>query len=467
MEGIPRPRTTSPMTSTLAFHPPSVRSFLHPLLLSLAVARAELVAFDLDLLPMPPSASVNHSSPYNEDGLRLESSSFSFFVVGPISPSFTGVKAFIPATFSSGQAITLQLYSPTGRFFAVRSATIHPYIAGQSTNVAFTRFFNGNGSTQVHATGTSLAGTTVSFNSNFERVGNLTWQMTSSGGVYQRFQISRIVVEFEGTATTSSFTVAEAAGTVAVPVALDSPRSTDTTVNWEVTALTATQPADFTLPGAAATGTLTIPAGQTTGYVNVPIVNDTTVESPETFRVRFTSPSTGVLFPSGNGFIDATVTIASDDGVTTFPNWMAAHGLTNAAAAADADPNGDGIPNIESWLFRLNPAGPNPPAWLSRRAAMSGGATDPGLTLTVPTPLPSDVRIIFAQSTDLGGWSEQARRTGFGLGSVWTGSASSRVIESNGTAGRTITLRAGLPSGRRPKLFLRNTYEHAAGGGAS
>lgn len=454
------------MTFTLAFLSRSTRSFLF-LLPVLATLRAEIVEFDLDQVPMPTSCSVGLALPHNEQGLRLESSVSSCFVVGPISNAFTGVKAFTPATLSSGQPVTMQLYSPAGRFFAVRSATIHPYVNGQAVNIGFTRIFNGNGSTQSQSTGTALAGTTVTFNSNFNRVGNLSWQMTSSGGIYQRFQISRIVIEFDGILTTSSFTVAEAAGTAAVPIQLDSPRTTDTTVNWEVTGLTASQPGDFTFPGGSATGTVTIPAGQTVGFVNVPIVNDSSNESPETFRVRYTTTATGVFFPGGNGFLDATVTIASDDGVTTFPNWMTAHGLTSTAADPDADPNGDGISNIECWLFRLNPAGPNPPAWLERRAVMSGGSNDPGLTFLVPTPLPSDVRIILSQSTDLGAWTEQTRRTGFGLGSLWSGSGSSRVIESSSPAGRAITLRASVPVGRRAKLFLRNVYEHVPGGGSS
>lgn len=454
------------MTSTLAFLSRSTRPFLL-LLPALTTLRAELVEFDLDQVAMPTLGSVALALPYNEQGLRLESSVSTCFVVGPFSNGFTGVKAFTPATLSSGQPVTMSISSPTGRFFAVRSATIHPYINGQAANIMFTRIFNGSTSAQIQPTGTALAGTTVTFNSNFNRCGNLSWQMTSTGGIYERFQISRIVVEFEGTLTTSSFMISEAAGTAEVPIQLDSPRTTDTTVNWEVTGLTATQPGDFTFPGGSSTGTLTIPAGQAVGFVNVPIVNDSTNESPETFRVRYTTSAPGVRFPGGNGFLDATVTIASDDGVTSFPNWMTAHGLTSTAADPDADPNGDGISNIECWLFRLNPAGPNPPAWLERRAVMRGGGNDPGLTFLVPTPLPSDVRIIFSQSTDLGAWTEQTRRTGFGLGSLWSGSGSARVIESSSPAGRAITLRASLPVGRRPKLFLRNVYEHVPGGGAS
>ncbi len=458
------------MTSTLAFLPHSARSFLLKLpalaMGAAAVSRAEIVNFDLDSLPIPIGSFSPHSTPHDEQGLRLTSSTSGITLVGPLSSSFTGTKAYFPTLLGSS-TITMQLFSPTGRRFTVKSATIHPFYAGASATIPFTGTWGGFGYFQSHATGTALAGTTVTFNSNFQRIGNLSWQMTYSGGLYNRFQISSIVVEFDGTLTTAPLTVAEAAATAQVPIILDSPRTTDTTLTWEVTAETATQPADFTFPGGSSAGTVTIPAGQTVAFVNVPIVNDATNESPETFRVSFTSPPTGVVFPASAGIINAVVTIASDDGVTTFPNWMAAHGLTSTAAAADADPNGDGIPNIECWLFRLNPAGPNPPAWLLRRAVMNGGSADPGLRFVVPTPLPSDVRIIFSQSTDLGVWTEQTRRTGFALGSSWTGSGSARVIESSGSSGRTITPRASIPTGSRPRVFLRNTYEHVSGGGAS
>lgn len=431
------------------------------------VSRAEIVNFDLDALPIQTGLFTSQTTPYDEQGLRLSSSTGGISLIGSSNNSFCGTMAYIPYLLGS-TSITMQLFSPTGRRFTVKSATIHPYHSGASATIPFIGGWGGNLYSQSHATGTALAGVTVNFNSNFQRVGNLTWQMTYSGGVYNRFQISSIVVEFDGEMTTpAAITVAEAAGMATVPIHLDSPRSTDTTVTWEVTAETATPPADFAFPGGSSAGTITIPAGQTMAFVNVPIINDTTNESPETFRVSFTAPSAGVLFPGSAGIINAVVTIASDDGVTTFPNWMAAHGLTSTAASAEADPNGDGISNIECWLFRLNPAGPNPPAWLARRAVMHGGSADPGLRFVVPTPLPSDVRIVFSQSTDLGAWTEQTRRTGFALGSLWTGSGWARVIESSGSSGRTITLRASVPTSARPRVFLRNTYEHVSGGGAS
>jgi hypothetical protein len=97
---------------------------------------------------------------------------------------------------------------------------------------------------------------------------------------------------------------------------------------------------------------------------------------------------------------------------------------------------------------------------------MSGGATDPGLTFFVPNPLPSDVKMSLFQTTDLTSWSEQTRRTGFAFGSLWAGSGASRVLETSGQSGRTITLRASAPTGARPKLFLQNKYEYSPPSGS-
>lgn len=146
--------------------------------------------------------------------------------------------------------------------------TLHPYTAGTAVNVAFTGWFNGNGWSQAHSTGTAPAGSTVTFNSNFNRIGNLQWQMQAVGGVYQRFQISSIVVEFDGVLSTpSEIVVNEAAGTASIPIRLAHPRTTDTELIREVSGLTASAGSDFTLPGSANFAPIIIPAGQTVAYV--------------------------------------------------------------------------------------------------------------------------------------------------------------------------------------------------------
>lgn len=455
------------MKSPLISQDTTINRFFAAALCLATTASAEIVNFNFQNFPVPSGESAFVSLPYNEEGLRLAAAvnNVGCATFGPASSRYPGTKAMVPAAFATGEDVVYQLFSPTGRLFAVRSLTLHPPVSGVARNVTFTRFLNGSGMSQTHTTGTALSGNTITFNANFDRMGNFEFRHVRVGGVYQSFQISSIVVEFDGVLSTpTQIMAAEAAGTVNVPIRLAHPRTTDTPLTWTISSISATQGTDYTLPGGNSTATIIIPAGQTTADLQIPIVNDTTVESVETFRVTFTSNTVAAAFAGGatNGQCD--VKIASDDGVTTFPNWMTAHGLTSGAAAPDADPNNDGISNIESWLLRLNPAGPNPQAWLSRRATFAGGSTDPKLTLFIPSPLPTDVLIAFSESTTLGSWSEQTRRTGFGIGSLWTGTGASRVIESGNLTGRTVTLRASVPTGPRLRLFLRNTYEYVSSG---
>lgn len=101
------------MTPTLTFLCRPSRSFLVLLpavvMLPPATLRAEIVEFNLDQVPMPASGSVAIASPQNEQGLRLENNSGGFFVVGPTSQSFTGVKAFVPAILIASQPVNMQL----------------------------------------------------------------------------------------------------------------------------------------------------------------------------------------------------------------------------------------------------------------------------------------------------------------------------------------------------------------------
>jgi hypothetical protein len=80
------------------------------------------------------------------------------------------------------------------------------------------------------------------------------------------------------------------------------------TFTTSVTLSTATSGTDFT----PTTGTLTIPAGQTSGSFSVPIIGDTAVEPNETVVVQFGTPTGATLATP-----TATGTIIDDDGPAT------------------------------------------------------------------------------------------------------------------------------------------------------
>ena len=92
---------------------------------------------------------------------------------------------------------------------------------------------------------------------------------------------------------------------LAFTVTLSSASNTDVTVKYATANGTATAGSDYT----ATNGTLTIPAGQTTGQIKVPVGGDTVDEGDETLTLTLTEPE-GATLADG----EATGTITDDDG---------------------------------------------------------------------------------------------------------------------------------------------------------
>ena len=100
---------------------------------------------------------------------------------------------------------------------------------------------------------------------------------------------------------------AEDASPLAFTVSLAAVGGLDVSVDYETSNGTATAGSDYT----RTSGTLTIPAGRTSGTIEVPILQDTTVEGDETFTVTLTRPADEILAITGT---EATGTIKDDDG---------------------------------------------------------------------------------------------------------------------------------------------------------
>ncbi|PZX41166.1 Calx-beta domain-containing protein, partial [Nonlabens dokdonensis] len=106
--------------------------------------------------------------------------------------------------------------------------------------------------------------------------------------------------------TIGNVTVTEGTDAIAtVPVSIDNPSSVDTVVSITTVDNTAEDPSDYT----STTVTATIPAGQTTVDVTIPIIDDNVGEPTEDFNVNGTvvSGNTSNTDPSG------TVTVLDDD----------------------------------------------------------------------------------------------------------------------------------------------------------
>ncbi|NEP13050.1 MAG: DUF4347 domain-containing protein [Symploca sp. SIO2C1] len=95
-------------------------------------------------------------------------------------------------------------------------------------------------------------------------------------------------------------TVDEAAGIATFTVSLDQASGRNVRVDFNTTAGTAVTPDDFT----NTTGTLIIAAGQTSGLISVPIINDLLSEGDETFTVNLSNAvNATIVDPQGLGTI--------------------------------------------------------------------------------------------------------------------------------------------------------------------
>ena len=100
----------------------------------------------------------------------------------------------------------------------------------------------------------------------------------------------------------------EGAGALPVAITLDQPSGRNITVDYRLASGTATAGDDYT----DASGTLTIPAGQTRSTLRVALIDDDDSEGPETLTVMLSNPQ--------NAFVsdrDALLTIVDDEGLPT------------------------------------------------------------------------------------------------------------------------------------------------------
>ena len=103
----------------------------------------------------------------------------------------------------------------------------------------------------------------------------------------------------------ADITLFEDKGPAQFTVSLSHASAKEITVGYRTADGTATQPADYTFTS----GTLTIAAGDNSGTISVPIVNDIAEEEDETFTVELVSPTNATILDQ-----EATANIRDDDG---------------------------------------------------------------------------------------------------------------------------------------------------------
>lgn len=128
-------------------------------------------------------------------------------------------------------------------------------------------------------------------------------------------------------------TVTEEDGSASVPISIDSPSSTDTIISITTTDNSAIDPNDYT----TTTVTATIPAGQLSIYVSIPIADDNVGEPTEDFTINGIVAVGNTINNSDSG----TITIIDDD--------------TPAMTISDASVNED-VGNADVVISITNPS---------------------------------------------------------------------------------------------------------------
>jgi len=129
----------------------------------------------------------------------------------------------------------------------------------------------------------------------------------------------------------ASSVVAEAAGSVDLTVNLSAASAADVTVDYATTDGTATAGADYT----ATSGTLTLPAGQLSGTITVPILDDAVFEGDEDFSLTLSNPQGATLgTPAAS-----TITITDDEGLPDLSFSAASSVVAEAAGSVDLTVN--------------------------------------------------------------------------------------------------------------------------------
>jgi hypothetical protein len=188
----------------------------------------------------------------------------------------------------------------------------------------------------VPVVGTTVPEADETFTVNLSNATNATLLVAQGTGTIQNHQVSVTI----GDATLSDDGDPGSSTHLVFPVTLSAAATFDVTVSWATAPGGSTTPATAGTDYLASSGTLTIPAGQTTGSIAVPVLGDVTNEPAKTFLVKMSGNVNAALARA-----TATGTILSDDPVPT----VSINSVTNT----------DGSSGTKAFVFTVTLSAPS------------------------------------------------------------------------------------------------------------
>jgi hypothetical protein len=177
--------------------------------------------------------------------------------------------------------------------------------------------------------------------------------------------------------------------------------------------------------------------------ITLSLTSDTLAEGPETFTLQLSDLNGPATFPASNPTEAVTLTLLDHP----FDQWRLDHFATEAnspTAAADADPDADGVKNQLEYVFQTDPM-----ATMDAAILPDAVFENDRFGLRCICPASPGVRLEIQQSTTLESWQPVAVRPAGSSG--WSVENLDFMIISGPTVGE---IRVLAPAGAAP-LFLR------------
>jgi len=190
-------------------------------------------------------------------------------------------------------------------------------------------------------------------------------------------------VSFDKVASTR-YNAFENIGTAEIPVNMAFPKSNDVVVNFKIENSTAVEGVDYTV---LTPGSITIPAGATTGYIKIQIVNNEVLNDSKSLEITLTgiSDSNVALGIADTASVFKRFLIVNDDCTTNFLAFITKYNVINdkdvvvGTASADVNDSGDcNVLRLTGVLEDVNNNGTADGSYVDITLAPAAGDKDRG-----------------------------------------------------------------------------------------